>query len=87
MVVTPGAVFDRRGGRVGYGGGFYDGLLRSFHKPSVALAFAAQLVEKVPAVIGHDEPVDVIITENGIIRCRGSGKTALQQPAGVVSQK
>lgn len=70
LVVTPGAVFDRRGGRVGYGGGFYDGLLKSFHKPSVALAFAAQLVEEVPAERNHDEPVDIIITEDGIIRCK-----------------
>ena len=69
LVVTPGAVFDQRGQRIGYGGGFYDGLLKSFHKPSVALAYAVQMVEEVPTVSGHDEPVDIIITEEGVIRC------------------
>ena len=70
LVVTPGAVFDQRGQRIGYGGGFYDGLLKSFHKPSVALAYAVQMVEEVPTVSGHDQPVDIIITEKGIIRCK-----------------
>jgi 5-formyltetrahydrofolate cyclo-ligase len=70
LVVTPGAVFDQRGQRIGYGGGFYDGLLKSFHKPSVALAYAVQIIEEVPTVSGHDQPVDIIITEKGIIRCK-----------------
>ena len=70
LVITPGAVFDQRGQRIGYGGGFYDGLLKSFHKPSVALAYAVQMVEEVPTLSGHDQPVDIIITEEGIIRCK-----------------
>jgi 5-formyltetrahydrofolate cyclo-ligase len=70
LVITPGAVFDQRGQRVGYGGGFYDGLLKSFHKPAAALAFAVQMVEEVPTESGHDEPVDIIITEEGIVRCK-----------------
>ena len=70
LVITPGAVFDQRGQRVGYGGGFYDGVLKSFQKPSVALAYAMQMVEEVPTVSGHDQPVDIIITEDGIIRCK-----------------
>jgi 5-formyltetrahydrofolate cyclo-ligase len=70
LVITPGAAFDQQGQRIGYGGGFYDGLLKSFHKPSVALAYAVQMVEEVPTVSGHDEPVDIIITEEGIIRCK-----------------
>ena len=70
LVITPGAAFDQRGQRIGYGGGFYDGLLKSFHKPSVALAYAVQMVEEVPTVSGHDEPVDIIITEEEIIRCK-----------------
>jgi 5-formyltetrahydrofolate cyclo-ligase len=70
LVITPGAAFDQQGQRIGYGGGFYDGLLKSFHKPSVALAYAVQMVEEVPTVSGHDEPVDIIITEEEIIRCK-----------------
>ncbi len=71
LVITPGAVFDRRGNRIGYGGGFYDGLLSSVGKPAVALAFSVQIVECVPTESGHDVPVDMIITEEGITRCRG----------------
>jgi len=72
MVITPGAVFDPAGNRIGYGGGFYDGLLASFHKPAVALAFSLQLIENVPMEPGHDVPVDMIITEEGVTRCKGS---------------
>jgi len=70
LLITPGAAFDQRGKRIGYGGGFYDGVLTSFQKPSVALAYAVQMVEEVPTVSGHDQPVDIIITEEGIMRCK-----------------
>ena len=71
LVITPGAVFDPMGNRIGYGGGFYDGLLASVGKPAVALAFSLQIIERVPAEPGHDVPVDMIITEEGITRCKG----------------
>jgi len=72
LVITPGAVFDRQGRRIGYGGGFYDGLLRNMPagKPAVALAFALQIVDAVPFDPCHDETVDIIITEEEIIYCR-----------------
>lgn len=72
LVVTPGVVFDQKGGRIGYGGGFYDGLLRSLgkEKVSLALAFEMQMVEEVP-VGDHDEPVGIIVTEERVIRCNG----------------
>jgi 5-formyltetrahydrofolate cyclo-ligase len=73
LVITPGAVFDYAGNRIGYGGGFYDGLLSSFHKPAVALAFSLQMISSVPVEPGHDVPVDMIITEEGVTRCKGSG--------------
>jgi len=28
------------------------------------------MVEEVPTLSGHDQPVDIIITEEGIIRCK-----------------
>jgi 5-formyltetrahydrofolate cyclo-ligase len=72
LVITPGAVFDRQGRRLGYGGGFYDGLLRSMtaRKPAIALAFALQIVDEVPFDPSHDQPVDMIITEEEIIDCK-----------------
>jgi len=70
LVITPGLVFDKKGGRMGYGGGFYDGLLKSLQKEkvSIALAFELQMVEEVP-VDNRDEPVDIIVTEGRVIRC------------------
>ena len=72
LVIVPGAVFDQKGCRIGYGGGFYDSLLKSVQerRPSVALAFELQMVEEVPVESGHDEPVDIIITEERVIRCK-----------------
>jgi len=61
-----------RGRRLGNGGGFYDGLLRSMtvRKPAIALAFALQIVDEVPFDPSHDQPVDMIITEDEIIDCK-----------------
>ena len=67
FVLVPGLAFDRRGGRLGYGGGFYDKLLADGLSPCawlVAGAFECQMVEKVP-VDEHDMPMDVVVTENG----------------------
>ncbi len=69
LILTPGAAFDRRGYRLGYGGGFYDRLLEK-RRPDVraiALAFSEQLVESLPTE-AHDQKLDAIVTEEGIIR-------------------
>ena len=67
FVLVPGLAFDRRGGRLGYGRGFYDNLLAESLSPCVWLvagAFESQMVEKVP-VDEHDMPMDAVVTENG----------------------
>jgi 5-formyltetrahydrofolate cyclo-ligase len=68
-VVVPGAAFDCRGGRCGYGGGFYDTyLLRTRPEvPRIALAFEAQIVDELPCE-PHDLPVTVVVTEDRVIR-------------------
>lgn len=77
IVVLPGSVFDERGGRLGYGGGFYDRFLAQEIQPSalrVALAFELQIQIEVPQQ-PHDMPVDFIITEKRTIKAeRGSGE-------------
>jgi 5-formyltetrahydrofolate cyclo-ligase len=69
IVLVPGVAFDERGGRLGYGGGFYDGLLSEIPReiPRVGLCFEQQVVEDVP-VGDDDEPVDIVITETRLIR-------------------
>jgi 5-formyltetrahydrofolate cyclo-ligase len=66
-VVLPGLAFDGQGGRLGYGGGYYDRFLeRCGRRPLlVGYAFAMQMVERVP-VEPHDHPVDYVVTDDGI---------------------
>ena len=68
-VLVPLLAFDRRGGRLGYGGGFYDRTLPLL-SGSIALgcAFAAQMVDEVP-VGPYDVRLDAVATEQGVIRC------------------
>ena len=67
VVLLPGSVFDLHGGRLGYGGGFYDRFL-SQEAPQalrIALAFEMQIVDKVP-VQDHDIPVHYLVTEKRV---------------------
>jgi 5-formyltetrahydrofolate cyclo-ligase len=62
-VLVPGVAFDAAGGRLGYGGGFYDRLLPLLAPGTarVAGAYDMQLVDRVPAA-PHDLAVEVIVT-------------------------
>ncbi len=64
VVVVPGVAFDREGGRLGHGGGFYDRLLATLRPDAVMIgfAFASQLVDRVPRE-AHDLPVHLVVTE------------------------
>lgn len=66
LLIVPGLAFDEWGNRLGYGAGFYDKLLASCTKPTVALAFEVQMVKQVPAA-RHDISVKKIVTEKRII--------------------
>lgn len=72
-VITPGVAFDRRCNRSGYGGGFYDRLFGRARPDvsKIAVAFALQLVDAVPAG-RHDRRVDLVVTEDEVIRCAGA---------------
>ena len=74
-VFVPGLAFDSKGGRLGYGGGYYD----RFHDrmvltlsngneaypPWIGLGYEAQMVEAV-TMEAHDARIDAVITELGI---------------------
>ena len=70
IVIVPLVAFDRAGGRLGYGGGFYDRTLHQLRARratlAVGFAYAAQEVEAVP-LEPTDQPLDLLITEDEVI--------------------
>ncbi|MDD5225776.1 MAG: 5-formyltetrahydrofolate cyclo-ligase [Candidatus Omnitrophica bacterium] len=63
LIIVPGVAFDRRGGRLGRGGGYYDRLLRKSGKAvKIGLCFREQVVKKV-LMMKHDVRVDRVITD------------------------
>ncbi|MCT8161005.1 5-formyltetrahydrofolate cyclo-ligase [Pseudoruegeria sp. SHC-113] len=71
VLIVPLVAFDRHGGRLGYGGGFYDRTLQGLRArgPVVAIgyAYAAQEAEALP-LEPTDQPLDAIVTDAGILR-------------------
>ena len=69
-VVVPLLAFDRRGYRLGYGGGYYDRTLAGLRDGdgvlAVGVGYAAQEVAAVP-VEDHDARLDAIVTEAGVL--------------------
>jgi 5-formyltetrahydrofolate cyclo-ligase len=73
VLLVPLLAFDARGGRLGYGGGFYDRTLAGLRakKPIVAigLAYDEQQVDAVPH-LDYDQRLDWVLTPSGPIRCQ-----------------
>ncbi|MEW6220022.1 MAG: 5-formyltetrahydrofolate cyclo-ligase [Thermodesulfobacteriota bacterium] len=68
LVLVPGSVFDPAGGRLGYGGGFYDRFLARDcpRATTVGLAFELQVVAQVP-LLPHDRRLDYVVTETRLL--------------------
>ncbi|WP_167578049.1 5-formyltetrahydrofolate cyclo-ligase [Ammoniphilus sp. YIM 78166] len=66
LIIMPGVAFDRMGGRLGYGGGYYDRFLSKLSpRPTLAaLCFDEQIMEEVP-MDEHDHRVDILVTDQG----------------------
>ncbi len=71
VIVVPAVAFDRRGWRLGRGGGFYDRLLEGLPRGGLAcgIAYDFQVVDEVVRE-AHDRPVDLVVTESEVIRPR-----------------
>jgi 5-formyltetrahydrofolate cyclo-ligase len=75
LVVVPGVAFDREGGRLGRGGGYYDrALSRVGERRPFVVGFASsvQIVEAVPRE-AFDQRVDAVVTEHAVLRRNGGG--------------
>ncbi|MHC4488202.1 MAG: 5-formyltetrahydrofolate cyclo-ligase [Planctomycetota bacterium] len=79
LVVTPAVGFDRKGNRLGRGGSYYDRFFANgeLRAARCGFAFAEQIVELVP-VTELDEPVDFLVTDEGVIYFKGSCKAGTQ---------
>jgi 5-formyltetrahydrofolate cyclo-ligase len=80
LIVVPGVAFDRRGGRVGHGKGYYDRLLEQTRPDTmlVALAFDCQLVQQVP-MQSHDASMHMVVTEKTTYRADPNPKTSRRE--------
>ncbi len=69
VVLVPALAFDRRGHRLGRGGGFYDRFLSTLpaHVTTIGIAFRMQILDAVPTE-PHDRPVGTIVTEDAVVR-------------------
>ena len=66
LVIVPGVAFDRQGGRLGHGKGYYDRFLELTSAFRLGLTFDCQLLETVPTEL-HDVPMNAILSESGIV--------------------
>jgi 5-formyltetrahydrofolate cyclo-ligase len=78
LVVTPGLIFDRHGGRLGRGRGFYDqffaaldagtlpGLPAGLPFTACGLCLELQIADSIP-MEGHDRKMDMVVTEKRIL--------------------
>jgi 5-formyltetrahydrofolate cyclo-ligase len=66
VIFAPVLAFDRLGGRLGQGGGFYDRTIAALRKTKqvlvIGVAYAGQELSSVP-MAPHDERLDAILTE------------------------
>lgn len=71
-VLLPLLAFDKAGGRLGYGGGYYDRTLAALRKDghitAIGIAYAGQEIDRVP-MTALDQRLDLIATELGVRAC------------------
>ena len=69
VVIVPGLAFDPAGRRVGFGGGYYDGVIddaRAGGAAVIGFAYDFQIVDRCPAG-PEDRAVDAVVTETRVI--------------------
>lgn len=82
VIIVPGIAFDRKGGRLGLGAGYYDRFWHTFMEQAkhnqkdgenlsvvrISCIYSWQITDGVP-MEPHDIDVDLLISEHGIIFC------------------
>ena len=66
LFLVPGALFDKKKNRIGYGGGYYDTYFEKYRGyRKIGIAFSEQITETDIPTEEYDIPLDDIVTENG----------------------
>ncbi len=77
LILVPAVACDRRGYRLGYGGGFYDRLLNDpqwSQKPTIGIVFEFARLPELP-IDSWDKPLDAICTDLGFSNRVGGTET------------
>ena len=69
-MICPGLIFDRNGGRIGYGGGFYDRYLSLHRVLKAGYGFSEQIAGADLPLKSHDIRMDLLVTDAGILDLR-----------------
>ena len=66
LMIVPGLVFDEKGYRIGFGGGYFDRYLKDFKNVTVSLLAEFQIIKQIPTN-QYDISVNYLITEKSIV--------------------
>ncbi len=68
VVLVPGVSFDARGGRLGFGGGFYDRFLVHTEATRIGVCYDCCLAEELPCA-EHDKRMNWVVTPTVAVHC------------------
>jgi 5-formyltetrahydrofolate cyclo-ligase len=70
LCLVPGLAFGKDMNRIGFGAGYYDSFLGKVRTDCVkiGLAYSFQILESITASREHDRKMDLVITEQGIVK-------------------
>ncbi len=67
LIIIPGLKFDKRGYRLGWGGGFYDRYLKNCFCTKIGICYEDEITELLP-VDNYDVKVDMLVTDKTIYK-------------------
>lgn len=66
LTITPGLAFDKKGFRLGYGGGYYDKFFAKVDTIRMGIGYSDQYVESIVHE-DYDKALEYLLTEEGLI--------------------
>ncbi len=71
LAIVPGVAFDRQGGRLGQGKGYYDRFLNRLNAFRIGFCFSLQIHDTPLPSESHDAKMNIIVTDQEVIQCSG----------------